>query len=210
MTIPRRPALALWPEPVRTPAAVVSPSFKSDALDRELVERVAAGDSTAAVSRLYERYGSRLYGLGVKLLRDPGMAEELVQETFVRLWRSAPNYDPARGSVRTFLFTIARRVAVDLMRRSASRPLPVTGSEETLQTEVADEEYDALLVALETRDALGAISPKHREVLELSFHSDLTQSEIARRLGLPLGTVKTRVFHGLKALKAELQRRDVT
>jgi RNA polymerase sigma-70 factor, ECF subfamily len=88
-----------------------------------LLGRVAAGDHGRPLVQLYDLYSARLYGLGLRLLGDRGMAEELVQETFLRLWRSAARFDPERGSVRTFVFTIARRVAVDLIRRPASRPL---------------------------------------------------------------------------------------
>jgi RNA polymerase sigma-70 factor (ECF subfamily) len=129
-----------------------------------LLGRVAAGDHGAPLVDLYDRYASRLYGLGLRLMGDAGMAEELVQETFLRLWRSAARYDPERGSVRTFLFTIARRAAVDLLRRSASRPLPTADAS---VDEPEEEAFDALLLGLDVRDALTALAPKHREVLEL-------------------------------------------
>lgn len=86
-----------------------------------LVARLAEGDSGDPMVALYQRYGSRLFGLGLRLLGDRGMAEEMVQETFVRLWRGAERFDPDKGSVRTYTYTIARRVAIDLRRRSASR-----------------------------------------------------------------------------------------
>src|SRR5687768_1420436 len=96
-----------------------------------LLGRVAAGDHGRPLVELYRLYSARLYGLGLRLLRDRGMAEELVQETFLRLWRSAARFDPERGSVRTFVFTIARRVAVDLLRRPASRPLTTADPDES-------------------------------------------------------------------------------
>jgi RNA polymerase sigma factor (sigma-70 family) len=121
--------------------------------DALLLGRVAAGDVGGPLVDLYRRYSARLYGLGLKLLGERGMAEELVQETFVRLWRSAGRYDPERGSVRTFLFAIARRVAADLLRRSASRPL---SSQEHVEL-VDDRSFDSLLVSLDVRDALEAL-----------------------------------------------------
>ena len=154
---------------------------------------------------LYRRYASRLYGLGLRLLGDRGMAEELVQDTFVRLWRSAGRFDPERGSVRTFTFTLARRAAVDLLRRSASRPLPSQDDIELMD----DDSFDALLLSLDVRDAVEALSAKHRDVIELVLDEDLGQSEIADRLRIPVGTVKTRTFYGLRALRLELEERGL-
>ena len=177
--------------------------------ETNLLGLVAAGDHGEPLVDLYRRYSSRLYGLGLRLTGDSGMAEELVQETFVRLWRSAPRFDPDRGSARTWIFTIARRAAVDLLRRSASRPLP-TGSAPDQQFDLLEgEAYEALLLALDVREALNAISSKHREVLELMVDEDLGQAEIARRLRIPVGTVKTRAFYGLRALKLELEERGL-
>ena len=174
-----------------------------------LLGLVAAGDHGEPLVDLYRRYSSRLYGLGLRLTGDSGMAEELVQETFVRLWRSAPRFDADRGSPRTWIFTIARRAAVDLLRRSASRPLP-TGPAPDQQLDLLEgEAYEALLLALDVREALNAISTKHREVLELMVDEDLGQAEIARRLRIPVGTVKTRAFYGLKTLKLELEERGL-
>jgi RNA polymerase sigma-70 factor, ECF subfamily len=171
-----------------------------------LLGRVAAGDHGEPLAVLYDRYASSLYGLGLRLLGERGMAEELVQETFVRLWRSATRFDPERGSVRTFTFAIARRAAVDLLRRSASRPLPTWEGD---TDEAIEEAFDSLVLGLDVREALGALAPKHREVLELMLDEDLGRPEIADRLGIPVGTVKTRIFYGLKALRLELEERGI-
>ena len=186
--------------PVTTSAVVAS----EEAL---LLRRVADGDHGAPLVDLYHRYASRLYGLGLRLMGDAGMAEELVQETFLRLWRSAGRYEPERGSVRTFLFAIARRVAVDLLRRTGSRPLPTGPAGE--ESAGGEEAFDALVLGLDVRDALGALAPKHREVLELILDEDLAQAELAARLGVPVGTVKTRIFYGLRALRGELEERGL-
>lgn len=173
--------------------------------DADLLAQVAAGDRQAALSELYRRYERRLYGLGLKLLGDRSLAEELVQETFVRLWRNAAQFDPARGTVATFVFTIARRLAIDLWRRPSSRPfLPEPQDEAS-----SGDPVERALVGLTVRDALDALSPEHRQVLELSYRRDLTQRDIADRLGVPLGTVKTRTFYALRALKQALEVRDV-
>src|SRR5690348_14448322 len=88
-----------------------------------LLARVAAGDRGAPLAELYTRYEGRLYGPGLRLLGDEGLAEELVQETFVRVWRKADKFDIERGTAAAFIFTIARRIAIDLWRRPSSRPL---------------------------------------------------------------------------------------
>lgn len=174
-----------------------------------LMARVAAGDSGEPMVALYQRYGSPLYGLGLRLLGDRGMAEEMVQETFVRLWRSAARFDAEKGSVRTFTYTIARRVAVDLLRRTASRPLTTDAGEEADLEDLGDERFDKLLLGLDVRAALTALSSKHREILELHFDADLTHTQVAERLSIPLGTVKTRTYYGLKALRLELEERGL-
>ena len=124
-----------------------------------LLAQVAAGDRGGPLIELYDRYSARVYGLGLRLLGDRGMAEELVQDTFVRLWRSADRFDAGRGSVRTFLFAIARRAAVDLLRRPTSRPLQTTEFPDELTSDPA---YEQLLLGLDVRDALNSLSPKHR------------------------------------------------
>lgn len=182
-----------------------TPAQQLAADEAELLARVAAGDRGAPLAELYTRYEGRLYGLGVKLLGDASLAEELVQETFVRLWRKAGQFDPARGTVATFVFTIARRLAIDLWRRPSSRPF----SPEPDEGEAPGDPIERILIGLTVRDALDALSPAHRQVLELSYQHDLTQADIAARLGLPLGTVKTRTYYALRALKLALEERGV-
>ena len=155
---------------------------------------------------LYGRYAKRVYGLGLQLLGDRGLAEDLVQETFVRLWRSAPRFDPGRGSVETFLFTLARRAAVDLWRRGAgptrSRPRAGAGPSTTTRS-----------TRLCCRSTSGTRSTSSaRSIARCSSCTtgrDLTQQQISERLGMPLGTVKTRTYHALRALKRKLEERDL-
>jgi RNA polymerase sigma-70 factor (ECF subfamily) len=175
----------------------------ADAADAELLALIAAGDSGAPLRRLYGRYERRLYGFGLRLLGEPGLAEELVQETWVRLWQSAPRFDPQRGTVRAFLFTIARRVAADLWRRPSSRSLGAE-REDAASVEAA---ADDVLLAVTVRDAMESLSPAHREVLELVYDEDLKLADIADRLGVPLGTVKTRAHHALRGLRRALEER---
>ncbi len=165
---------------------------------------VAAGDVGAPLGELYRRYAARLYGFGLHLLGDEYLAEEVVQECFVRLWRTAGRFDFTRSSVGTYLFVIARSVAVDVRRRSANRPLggPLDGTEPA-----SHDLEDQITQRLSIDDALESLSPAHREVISLAHEHGLTQTEIAERLAIPLGTVKTRMFHGLRALRAALAER---
>lgn len=175
------------------------------AAEAALISRIAAGDRGAPLAELYRRYEGRLYGLGLRLLGDSGLAEELVQETFVRLWRRADRFDEQRGSASAFIFAVARRIAIDLWRRPSSRPL-LSESDPDMATPDA---IERVLIGLTVRDALESLSAAHREVLELSYTQDLTQTQIAERLGLPLGTVKTRTYYALRALKLALEERAV-
>lgn len=173
----------------------------------ELVARLARGEREAPLSALYAAYGGQIYRLGLQLLRDAGLAEDLVQETFVRLWRSAARYDPTRSSVRTFVFTLARRAAVDLWRRRGTLPLEL---EEPALTDVAgNEAYEHLILRLAVGEALDELSEAHREVLVLQYREDLTQAQVAERLQIPLGTVKSRSAHALKALERCLEEREL-
>lgn len=169
-----------------------------------LVSQIAAGDVGDPVEELYHRYAGRLYRTGIQLLSDAGLAEELVQECFVRLWRTAGRFDLTRGTVGAYLFVIARSMAADLRKRPSSRPLmPVEDAQIPPQGDSADRIVETLMV----RDAMESLSPAHRQVLMLVNEEGLTQIQIAERLNLPLGTVKTRLFHGLRALRAALAER---
>ncbi len=176
----------------------------------ELMSRIADGELGEPLGQLIGRYSRPLFGLGMRLLGDRGMAEELVQDSFVRLWRNAHSFDPERGSVRTFVYTIARRAAIDLQRRAKRVPVPLDPDpvERALGTDpAAPDAFERLLVGIEVRDAMTSLSSAHREVLELAYDRGLSQRQIADRLGVPLGTVKTRTYHALRAMRAELDQR---
>jgi RNA polymerase sigma-70 factor (ECF subfamily) len=174
----------------------------------QLVARLARGEREQPLSALYAAYGGQIYGLGVHLLRDAGLAEDLVQETFVRLWRSAHRYDPARSSVRTFLFTLARRAAVDLWRRRGVS-VPHELAEPEAEDVARNEAFEHLLLRLAVGEALAELSPAHREVLELQYREDLTHAQVADRLQIPLGTVKSRSMHALRMLARLLEEREL-
>ena len=171
--------------------------------EADLVARIAAGDIDVPVAELYRRYAGRLYRYALQVLGDPGLAEETVQECFVRLWRTAGQFDPRRGTVAAYLIVLARSAAADVRKRPSSRPL--VPLEETLVPPQRDS-VEQILTGLVVREAVDALSPAHRQVLLLA-ETGLPQSQIAARLGLPLGTVKTRTFHALRALRAALAKR---
>ena len=176
------------------PPPMVSKAVASD--EAALLTRAAHGDEDA-VARLYDAYAGPLYGFGLRRLGDPALAEELVQTVMTRIWRFSARYEPARGSVRTWVFAIARTTAVDLHRgRPRAQPTEILPE----NPEVVDE-LDGLLRAEAVRAALDRLTPEHREVLELAYFRGYSQSEISDRLGLPLGTVKSRTFYALKAFR---------
>ena len=172
-----------------------------DTSDEDLLAAVGRGDAGAPLAALYDRYERRLYGLGRRMLNDEGLAQELVQETFTRVWRVADRFDPTRGHASAFIFALARNIAVDLYRRPSSRTmeeLPTNGA-------VADQ-ADQLLTAMTVRAAMDALSANHREVLEALYTRGERAVDVAARLGVPAATVRTRSFHALKALAASLDR----
>lgn len=182
-------------------------SWGSDDPEADQMARVAAGETGAALEALIDRYSSPLFGLGMRMLNDRGQAEEMVQDTFVRVWRNAGRFDRSKGSVQTFIYAIARNVAIDQIRRSSSRPQQAFGDQEDrIDT---DEPFERLILGLEVREALMTLSDKHRETLELFYDEDLTQPQIAERLQIPVGTVKTRSHHALKALRKAMEVRGL-
>jgi RNA polymerase sigma-70 factor, ECF subfamily len=170
--------------------------------DAELLGAVAVGDERA-IEALYDAFADKLYGFGLRLLGDAGLAEELVQETFVRLWRDAKRFDASRGGAKTFIYTMARRLAIDLFRRPSSRPLELAREETT--TNGSERVVNTIVVS----QALASVSHDHREVLELLHFQQLTQSEAAAVLDIPLGTVKTRAYHAVRAMRKALEEHGI-
>jgi RNA polymerase sigma-70 factor (ECF subfamily) len=175
--------------------------------EAELVARIGRGDLGAPLNELVERYKGPLFGFGCKTLGDPWLAEELVHECFIRLWRTAGRFDASRSSVSTYLYMVARTIAIDIHRRSSTHGEQRRADiepEMLAEGQAVEDNAAQLVESLTMRDALNSLSPAHREVLVLAHYDGLTQAEIAARLGVPLGTVKTRMFHGLRALRAVL------
>lgn len=152
--------------------------------------------------RAYAAHGGELYRLARRSLGDEGLAEEAVQETFLRAWRAADRFDPHLASLRTWLFAIARNVVVDLARRRAVRPRVVPMEEAPQRVEDAT---DALLRSFQVEEALRRLSPDHRQALVRVYYGGRQPKEVADELGLPPGTVRSRVFYGLRALRLALE-----
>lgn len=175
-----------------------------------LVARIAAGDREA-FARFYDAMAAAAFGLIRRIVRDPAAAEEVLQEVFLQVWREATRYDRQRGSPEAWLVMRARTRAIDRLRsmRRSDRTFGRLIAESAVGQEAAGETNPG--VAAEDRGkveaALGALPTPQRRVIELAFFEGLTQTEIAARLGEPLGTVKTRSRLGLERLRTILRGR---
>jgi RNA polymerase sigma-70 factor (ECF subfamily) len=178
-----------------------SPEQPDQVSDAALVRAVAAGDRPA-LAMLYDRYASLVMAVGVRILRNRRDAEDIAHDVFLEVWRRAGTYDPAKASVRTWLVLIMRCRALD---RRKSAPVSMTSALiEDVRTSDPSESPDAKLERARVTSALGALTTAQREVLVLGYYEGLSSSEIAERLGIPLGTVKSRVAGALRALRGRL------
>jgi RNA polymerase sigma-70 factor (ECF subfamily) len=168
-----------------------------DATAVSLIERVASGDQSA-LNALYDRYAGLVNGLALRILRDPSDAEDVVQDVFVQAWRQADRFDSARGSPEAWICTLARTRALDRLRRRVSR------REEPAEAAPGTTATPRNVEILAVRKALEELSANQRRALELAYYEGLTQSEIAERLGEPLGTVKTRIRTAMIRLREAL------
>jgi len=170
--------------------------------DAALLARVVARDESA-VEELYARYSGPMYSLARQVTRSESFAQDVVQEVFAALWRDAARFDPARGAVSPWLFTLARHKAIDLVRREQN--VRKRTAEVDLELREADDDVDAEAWLGIRRDrvraAIGGLTPIQREALELAFFGGLTHVEVAERLGIPLGTAKTRIRSALLRLR---------
>jgi RNA polymerase sigma-70 factor, ECF subfamily len=171
--------------------------------DDALIESVARFDE-AALAELYDRYGGAAYGLALRVLRDPTLAEDAVQEAFLHVWRSAERFERGRAKVGTWVLTFVHRRAVDLVRREERRRTEPVDSTPTPSAPGADEDADRRSKREIVQDALRRLPPEQREAIELAYYGGFTQSELAEKLGEPLGTIKSRMFTGLQRLRVLL------
>jgi len=186
----------------------------SDPTDFSLLQRIAARD-TAALAELYDRHSRLIFGLILRIVRDRGEAEDILQETFVRVWNRAEIYDARIGGPLPWIVRVARNRALDRLRArkvraSVDAPAPAT---ETVAVEPAPDTAiqnpEAAVLEAERRlrltDALAGLPVEQRRLIEAAFFEGYTHTELAQRFGLPLGTVKTRIRAGMIAMRQGLE-----
>lgn len=173
------------------------------------MRRVVDGDSSA-LGALYDRYGRPAYSLARRICADDGIAEDVVQEVFLAFWRDPNRYDPSRGSFGTWLLTLVHHKSVDAVRReSAIRRRTVPAAEDGDEWSApagpgADQAALGAVVAGQVREALGRLPTEQRQALALAYFGGYTQREVATLTGVPLGTVKSRMFTGVQRLRSLL------
>jgi len=180
--------------------------------DQDLMERVAGGDSRA-FEVIYGRYQGQAYSLARRITGRDGGAEEATQDAFLSLWRGASKFDPERASLGTWLLALVRYRSIDWLRRGAARPRlqgltegaaeRIEAPERTEEQVMAIQEYD------QARRLVAGLPPEQREVIDLTYLAGYTQTEIAARVGVPLGTVKGRARLGLRKLRHSAERESV-
>jgi RNA polymerase sigma factor (sigma-70 family) len=181
-----------------------------DAQDRALVARVRARDEEA-FRTLFDRFGPVAKALALRIVRQTQLAEEIVQEVFLAVWRSPEGYDDGRGSVRSWLMGMVHHRAVDAVRREEAQRRRAESAAAEARDETAADHADDVVDELGrpqerriVRAALDELPVEQREVLELMYFDGLTQSQVAEKTGLPLGTVKSRTLLGMRRMRAAL------
>ncbi len=180
------------------------------ATDEQLMAKVAAGDS-ASLETLYDRYAATLLGVVLRVVLNRSVAEEIVQETFWRVWDKAGSFDAAQGKFSTWMFSIGRRLAIDTTRRQKIRPQAARSDAEEERMLREPDEVSVAETAVwhieqeQIRSALTVLSPEQYEVIELAYFKGLTRQEIAEAIDKPLGTIHTRARLGLQKLRTALE-----
>ena len=185
-------------------ASGVPPSRSSS--DEDLLVAAGHGDQSA-IGQLYDRFSGQMYGLAMRITQDATLAQDVVQEAFVGIWRNAARFDASRASARTWIMSIAHNRSIDAIRRrrpAQELPDPELPPPAALTSPDIWGEVAGRMDATSVRAAVMTLSPVQREAIALAYFSGLTQQEIADRTGAPLGTVKSRVRLGLMALKDQL------
>jgi RNA polymerase sigma factor (sigma-70 family) len=182
---------------------------EDDVADADLVRRIRAGDRSA-VDDLYDRFRRPAFALARRILGDDGLAEDVLQDVFLSVWRDPGAYDRRRGSFASWLLAVVHHKSVDTVRREESQRRRQNQAEEELGLEAptatrdVEEEAWRRVVAEQVRSALGGLTDPQREALTLAYYGGYTQREVAALTGAPLGTVKTRMLAGLRRLREEL------
>ncbi len=175
--------------------------------DEALVALVERGQDSA-LGELYDRFGGPAYALAVRIVRDEALAEDAVQDAFLTVWRTAARFVPERGRAGTWIMTLVHRRAVDLVRREEHRRAEPLEAAPEPQEQAAEDVASLRLERERVRDALRLLPDQQREILELAYYGGFTQSELADRLGQPIGTIKSRMFAGLSRLRDLLADAD--
>lgn len=174
--------------------------------ERALIGRLQRREPQA-MAELYDRYGRAAYSLTLRVAHDKAIAEDLVQETFLRVWNRVHLIDPEKGAIGPWLLAIARNKAIDYLHSSAGRERNATEFDETDHAPLYREMEAEILISDQARRVKAAIdklAPNYRTVMELAYFEGLSQSEMSTRMGLPLGTIKTYVRAALQSLREEL------
>ena len=192
-----------------SPSVTVRSVEPGGARDEDLLRRLVAGDEQA-FRELFSRYAAAAHALAFRLVRQAQVAEEIVQEAFLAVWRNPDRYDGARGSVRSWLMGTVHHRAVDAVRREQAqrrRAEQASGMEPGVEEDPVDDLLAAIDLPRErklVRTALGALPDEQREVIQRMYFEGLSQSQIAEQTGLPLGTVKSRTLLAMRRLRANL------
>lgn len=171
-------------------------------LSDEAVVALVARSDEQALAELYDRFGRVAYGLALRIVRDQALAEDAVQEAFLAAWRRADTFLPERAKASTWLLTLVHRRAVDLVRREERRRAePIQPADDPVDERALDDAVWLRYERARVQAALRRLPDQQREALELAYYGGFTQSELAERLGQPLGTIKSRMFSGLAQLR---------
>lgn len=169
----------------------------------ELVRRLASRDA-GAFEQLYRRYAPPAYGLALRILREPPLAQEVVHDAFAAVWSAPEAYDPSRGAFRSFFLSLVHHRAVDAVRREHRHRTGPVNPEDPPDEDIGEAvalEVDLVERRREVLEALDALPPEQRRVLELMYFRGWTQARISEATGIPLGTVKTRAFAAMRKLR---------
>lgn len=187
----------------------ISTMHRASERDEELMERVAGGDARA-FEAIYDRYSRRAYSLARRITGQVAGAEEATQDAFLALWRGASRFDPERASLATWLLALVRYRSIDLLRRGMPRAQDRVLTEGAAESIEAPERTEDQVIALQEYDQalrlVAELPPEQREVIDLAYFAGYSQTEIAARVGIPLGTVKGRARLGLLKLREAAER----
>lgn len=215
---PQNPRLSLTPTIARGFIAGMSATISTpisralaqeSSADLDLLRRICAQDERA-LETLYDKHSALVYAMAMRIVGDRNLAQEILQDCFLRAWNSASQFDIARGNVSAWLVGIARNRAIDVLRskqhqaRLKEDAMPTQGKEEIAIGLSQRDPSDAMLLRSAVRDALGSLSDEQRQVIEMAYYEGLSQSEISTKLDTPLGTVKTRMRDGMEKLRKSL------